>query len=198
MHAFNFQMFLTWQRHRLSYLKFLTQPFKESEGFYVPLTDQVQLWDCNRRPGACFSKVPKLFGPFSGAAIPFIASQRGGCKPSNFAILLVVLTLKSCQKISFSKQADCSLKTGFSGPKRSWDFRETDPRPGLLEAWLVLTSVSYHRNVLVSIPLNQWLALTILRATGPRAINQRGKTGAKTSVPLSFTGKLPLLQRILA
>ena len=37
----------------------------------------------------------------------------------------------------------------------------------LLEAWLVLTSINYHRNVSVSIPLNQWLALTMLRATSP-------------------------------
>ena len=47
-------------------------------------------------PGACFSKVQKLFGPISGAAIPFISSQRRRYKPSNFAILLVSLTLKSC------------------------------------------------------------------------------------------------------
>ena len=37
--------------------------------------------------GACFSKVPKLFGPISGATIPFISLQSRGCKPSNFAIL---------------------------------------------------------------------------------------------------------------
>ena len=41
-------------------------------------------------------------------------------------------------------------------------------RPGLLEAWLALTSVKYHGNLWVSIPLNQRLALTRLRATGPR------------------------------
>ena len=40
-------------------------------------------------PGA---KVPKLFGPVSGASIPVISSQRQGSKPSNFAILLVFLT----------------------------------------------------------------------------------------------------------
>ena len=40
-------------------------------------------------------------------------------------------------------------------------------RPGLLEAWLVLTSVKYHGNLYNLIPLNQWLALTRLRATGP-------------------------------
>ena len=47
-------------------------------------------------PGACFSKIPKLFGPISGATIPFISSQRRGSKPSNFAILLAFLTLKTC------------------------------------------------------------------------------------------------------
>ena len=35
-------------------------------------------------------------------------------------------------------------------------------RPELLETWLVLTSVNYHRNVFVSIFLNQWLVLTML------------------------------------
>ena len=74
-------------------------------------------------PGACLSKVPKLFGPLSGATIAFISSQRRGSKPSNF----VFLVLKTCKKISFSKQADCSLTTSLSGPKSSRDFRETDP-----------------------------------------------------------------------
>ena len=41
-------------------------------------------------------------------------------------------------------------------------------RPGLLEAWLVLTSVKYHGNLYILIPLNQRLALTSLWATGPR------------------------------
>ena len=40
--------------------------------------------------------------------------------------------------------------------------------PGLLEAWLVLTSVKYHGNHIL-IPLNQRLALTRLRATGPES-----------------------------
>ena len=42
-------------------------------------------------------------------------------------------------------------------------------RPGLLEAWLVLTSVKYHGNLYILIPFNQRLALTRLRATGPRS-----------------------------
>ena len=81
-----------------------------------------------RAPGAFFSKVPKLLESLSGAAIPFISSQRRGSKASNFAILLIFLTLKTFKKISFSKQADYSLTTSFSGPKSSRDFRETGPR----------------------------------------------------------------------
>ena len=56
-------------------------------------------------PEACFSKVPNLFEPISGATIPFTSSQRRGSKLSNFAILLVFLTLKTREKISFSKEA---------------------------------------------------------------------------------------------
>ena len=41
--------------------------------------------------------------------------------------LLIFLILKACKKISFSKRADCSLTTSFSGPKSSQDVRETGP-----------------------------------------------------------------------
>ena len=47
-------------------------------------------------PVDCFSKFPKVFGPISGATIPFLSSKRRGSKPLNFAILLVFLTLKTC------------------------------------------------------------------------------------------------------
>ena len=76
---------------------------------------------------AMFLKVPKLCGPISGATIPVLSSQRRASRLSNFVIFLVFLTLKTCQKISFSKQADCSLTPGFSVPKSSRDFRETGP-----------------------------------------------------------------------
>ena len=49
------------------------------------------------------------------------------------------------------------------------------PKPGLLEAWLVLTSVKYHGNLYILIPLNQRLALTRLRATGPREVVHSGR-----------------------
>ena len=40
----------------------------------------------------------------------------------------------------------------------------------LFEAWLALTSVKYHDNLLILTLLNQWLALTMLRATNPRVL----------------------------
>ena len=48
--------------------------------------------------------------------------------------------LKTCKKIIFSKQADCSLTNSFSGPKSSRDFRETGPRGPFLESPKTLRS----------------------------------------------------------
>ena len=44
-----------------------------------------------------------------------------------------------------------------------------EARPEWLEAWFALTTGNNHRNVYVLILLNHWLALTMLRATGPRS-----------------------------
>ena len=79
-----------------------------------------------RGSGGLFLKSPETFWA-NFWTIPSLASQRRGSKPSNFAILLVFVILKTCKKISFSKQADCSLTTSFLDPKSSRDFRETGP-----------------------------------------------------------------------
>ena len=49
-------------------------------------------------------------------------------------------------------------------------------RAELLEACLALTSVKYHDNLLILMLLNQWLALTMLRATGHRMSLTRSLT----------------------
>ena len=67
---------------------------RRTTGLFLTLACSVHLIEYN--PGACFSKVSKLFGPISGATIPFISSQHRGSKPSNFAILLFFLSLKTC------------------------------------------------------------------------------------------------------
>ena len=57
----------------------------------APHKDWGKLW-----PVACFSKLPKLFGPISGVTILNISSQRWGSESSNFAILKVFLAFKTC------------------------------------------------------------------------------------------------------
>ena len=47
-------------------------------------------------PGARFSKVPELNGPFSGATIPSVSQERRGVKSSNFTVSLLFVTLKTC------------------------------------------------------------------------------------------------------
>ena len=51
-----------------------------------------------------------------------------------------------------------------------------DTRAELLEAWLALTSVKYHGNLLILMLLNQWLALTMLRTTGSRGLSRCKET----------------------
>ena len=46
----------------------------------------------------------KGFGSISGATISFISSQRQGSKPSNFAILLVFLTLTHVKRSAFQNK----------------------------------------------------------------------------------------------
>ena len=44
--------------------------------------------------GACFSKVPKLFGPISGDIILFVSVQRRRLKARNFAIVFILFPLQ--------------------------------------------------------------------------------------------------------
>ena len=60
-------------------------------------------------PGARFSKVPKLYGAFSGVTIPFLSPERRGFKSLNFTVILLFVTLKKCQNIGSPKQALDSL-----------------------------------------------------------------------------------------
>ena len=77
-------------------------------------------------PRGLFVRTPETFLAYFGChnSLYIFATPRS--KPSNFAIPLDFLILKTYQKISFSKQADCNLTTGFSRSKSSRDFRETE------------------------------------------------------------------------
>ena len=75
-----------------------------------------------------------------------------------------------------SLQKWCNHKKGYDAWQQGKTNRarfkalQLTTRPGLLEEWLALTSVKYHGNLWVLTTLNQRLALTRLRKTGPRAI----------------------------
>ena len=60
--------------------------------------------------------------------IPFVSQVRRGFKSSSFTVILLFVTLKTCEKIGFPKQAVGSFTNGFSG------LRETDPWPLFLES----------------------------------------------------------------
>ena len=46
-------------------------------------------------PGARFSKLPKIYGPFSGVTIPFVSQERRGFKSSKFTVIFLFVTLKT-------------------------------------------------------------------------------------------------------
>ena len=76
-----------------------------------------------RAPGGRFSKVPKLYGPFSGVTIPFVSQERRRFNSSNFTVIFLFNTLN----VGFPKQAVGNFTDGFSGPKSFPVFRETGP-----------------------------------------------------------------------
>ena len=77
-------------------------------------------------PGACFSKVPKLFGRISGVIL-FLSSKRRRIEARNFAVILIFIPFPTYEKTSFTEKAGRSFTNGFSGPKSTRDFRETGP-----------------------------------------------------------------------
>ena len=56
-----------------------------------------------RAPGACFSKVPKLFGRISGDITLFVSSKRRRLEARNFALIFIFIPFTTCEKISFTE-----------------------------------------------------------------------------------------------
>ena len=69
------------------------------------------------RPGARFSKVPKLFGRISDRIILFVYSKRRHLEARNFALILLYIPFTTYEKTSFAELAGGSFAKGFSGPK---------------------------------------------------------------------------------
>ena len=54
-------------------------------------------------PGACFSKVPKLFGCISGDIIHFVSSKRRRLEARNFAVIFIFIPFTTYEKTSFTE-----------------------------------------------------------------------------------------------
>ena len=62
---------------------------------------------------------------FWGDIILFLSWKRKRSKTRNFAVILLFIPFKSCEKNSFTERAGRSFTDGFSDPKRFRDFRQT-------------------------------------------------------------------------
>ena len=116
---------------------------------------------CGSAPGACFSKVPKLFGRISGDIILFVSSKRRRLEARNFAVILIFIPFTTYEKTSFTEKAGRSFTNGFSGPKSSRDFRETGPCTlcvvdGRIEEAYNISQTNY---IILQIHLFQWTKL---------------------------------------
>ena len=54
-------------------------------------------------PGACFSKVPKVFGRISGDIILFVSSKLRRLEARNFAVAFIFIPFTTYEKTSFTE-----------------------------------------------------------------------------------------------
>ena len=81
--------------------------------------------EASAKPGTRFSKVPKLFGRFSGDIILLVSSKRRRLEAQNFAVCFSCFPFTTHEKTSPAELAVRSFTNGFSGPKSFRNFRET-------------------------------------------------------------------------
>ena len=77
--------------------------------------------------GACFSKVPKLFGRISGDIILFVSSKRRRLKHETLQLFSFLFLLQHMKRPALQNKQVVILRMAFSGPRSSGDFRETGP-----------------------------------------------------------------------
>ena len=72
-----------------------------------------------RAPGACFSKVPKLFGRISGEIILFVSSKRWRLEARNFAVFLFLFPLQHVNRSALQNKQVVILRMAFRARKVS-------------------------------------------------------------------------------
>ena len=58
---------------------------------------------CAVHPGACFVKVPKLFGRISGGIVLLVSSKRRRLEARHFADILILIPFTTYEKTSFTE-----------------------------------------------------------------------------------------------
>ena len=76
---------------------------KLKEDQFKLIDDQLLFWFFAIDPGACFSKVPKLFGRISVDIILFVSSKRRRLEARNFAVIFIFIPFTTREKISFTE-----------------------------------------------------------------------------------------------
>ena len=85
------------------------------------------------KPGACFSKVPKLFGRISGDIILFVSSKRKRLEARNFAVIFIFTPFTTYEKTSFAGRSRTYFyewlfgHEKFSGLSRNGPLKSRDP-----------------------------------------------------------------------
>ena len=68
-------------------------------------------------PGACFSKVPKLFGRISGDIILSVSSKVRRLEARNFAVILFLFPLQHMKRQALQNKLDGVLRMAFRARK---------------------------------------------------------------------------------
>ena len=127
----------------------------------------------------------------SGAAAgPPRVRQRAGISPHG-RTQGIVAGLNKVKRKRQSSFPVCKCGLTLEAPKGtefifSFYITALSVRAELLEAWLALTSVKYHDNILILMPLNHWLVLTMLQTTGPWLVMAIEDTTSQNDIISNF------------
>ena len=87
-------------------------------------------WNTRKKPlgsGARFSKVPKLYGAFSGVTIPFVSQERRGFNSSNFSCFSFCC-LENMFKDRLSKTSGWQFHKWLFGPEKFSGLSRNEPQ----------------------------------------------------------------------
>ena len=122
------------------------------------------------RPGARFSKVPKLFGRISGDLILFVSSQRRGLEARNFAVISIFILFTTYEKKQFYRVSVSEFCKWLFWPEKFSGLSRNGPLGSLVQR---MNRATQRTNTTKTYCVIHWLALSTPRTTGTRWIGGR-------------------------